>query len=748
MADHDAQSGLDAWVGSMPGLGAIADIWIGLRSIDDSKLDHAIGLLSNDAVLCEPVLAWCRAVAGDSAARLSTPHRAVIMLGVPIVRSAVIGVSAVMALNGARPSDSAIDTDGFWTHAISVASCCEHLAQACDVDTGEAMLAGLLHDVGKLALAWSNPERFRRAIETGETNRRSIAGLLRDSFGFDHHTAGKRVIERWGLGDTVRDAAWHYGQDNAGVPCSSDRSAVRLVTFAKRWSGSRHLGWSGESGVLVDGDRSSLTGDGSSLGSETFEGLESAVGLVTRLRATAVGVGAGGDPLAWSVSAALERSAELSGQLRDVRQASERARSLLDAIERFQQSTTLEDAPERVVECIGGSACSLMGVGKVAVVWQCEESSPWRLSLVDDEGHTERSREVVAPPAEAEIRRPADLAGAFATRVLLACDLDWLVRLIEHLKEAGTPVLVGAGAAIGMNGASCLVLAPVPRVTHDIEGLLPIRTMWAWALEGSARSRSARTLGEELVEANRSLTETRDDLAAKQSMVRLGQMAAGAAHELNNPLTVIRGRAQMILEKAATIRQRDDARLIANAAREVSDMVTSLHLLSIPPKMRVMGCDPMLVIRDAIDQARSVVPRSAQKSRVRLNSDGLPSSMELDAELVARALCEPIGNALLARPGSDVYIYIESEPFTDRLKVRVMDRGPGLSKKALMHAFDPFFSEQLAGRRAGLGLARARSLVDLMHGRIEVANNPGDIGGAFAEIVIPQGMPGQQQLAA
>jgi signal transduction histidine kinase len=61
-----------------------------------------------------------------------------------------------------------------------------------------------------------------------------------------------------------------------------------------------------------------------------------------------------------------------------------------------------------------------------------------------------------------------------------------------------------------------------------------------------------------------------------------------------------------------------------------------------------------------------------------------------------------------------------------------------LSARALNHAFDPFFSEQPAGRRAGLGLARTRSLVDLMGGRIEIANNPGDIGGAFAEIVLPQ----------
>jgi len=278
----------------------------------------------------------------------------------------------------------------------------------------------------------------------------------------------------------------------------------------------------------------------------------------------------------------------------------------------------------------------------------------------------------------------------------------------------------------------------VPRPQADRVALGPLTDLWAWALEASARAESAARLGEELALANRTLAATRDELASKQSLLRLGQMAAGAAHELNNPLTVIRGRAQLIREKASTPRQREDAEAIAEAAQQVSDMISSMHLLSTPPRLKPTECDPMLILRDAIDRARTRVPPEAQKTRVRINSDGVNPSMRIDPELTAQALCEPIANAMLARPGAEVHISIESEAFTDRLRVRVMDRGPGLSVKALTPAFDPFFSEQPAGRRAGLGLARARSLVELMGGDIEIANNPGDIGGAYAEIVLPE----------
>jgi signal transduction histidine kinase/HD-like signal output (HDOD) protein len=728
----DADTIIDA-IGA-PGLGVAAQEWLRLRGLDDPALDRAVGLLSNDAVLCEPVLAWCRSLGGESGGRVTTVHRAVIMLGVPAVRAAVVAVSGAGALD-ALAARGGIDREGFWTYACAVASFCESMGDRAGVDAGQASLAGLFANAGLACLAAFDRARFARVIDECESTQKPVGVVLRRAFGVDQHTVGKRLMERWGLPSSVRDGVWHRGQSPDGLPASADRSMAGLVTLGCAWARADHLGWAGEFGPLGDVARA---GAAMGFAEDEVAACGRRVLDAVRARARALGVGGSGDPLAWSASSAMRRSAELAARLRDLTRRSERATLVLDALSSFQERAGVDDTPEDVVCAIGASSCGLLGVGKVAVVWQERAGRAWRLSLIDGEGRSERSREVAAPADEAMIRRPADLAGTHAVGLLLACDLGWLARLVEHLREAGTPVFVGIGAEDDGDGASAVVLAPVPRVTHDAAALAPLKGVWAGVLESAVRSADARRLEEELTAVNRALVETREEMASRESMVRLGQMAAGAAHELNNPLTVIRGRAQMIREKASTPRQRDDATAIAEAARQVSDMVTSMHLLAIPPKFKPVACDAMLVLRDAVDRARARVPLEAQKSRVRISADGLTPGMVLDPELVAQALCEPIANAMMARPGGEVQVSAESEAFTDRLKVRVMDRGPGFSGRSLAHAFDPFFSELPAGRRAGLGLARSRALVDVMHGRIEIGNNPGDIGGAFAEIVIPQ----------
>lgn len=99
---------------------------------------------------------------------------------------------------------------------------------------------------------------------------------------------------------------------------------------------------------------------------------------------------------------------------------------------------------------------------------------------------------------------------------------------------------------------------------------------------------------------------------------------------------------------------------------------------------------------------------------------GAPAEANLDGPLVTRILVELVTNA--ADTGSPVSIGVRVDPLDDGLVFEVSDRGPGLSERALRHAFDPFFSEKTAGRQPGLGLTRARRLAELLGGTLTLTN--------------------------
>ena len=90
--------------------------------------------------------------------------------------------------------------------ALAVSAMCERLAaDSKTIDPDRAALAGLLHDAGKLAVAIDDPGAFAQAVDRAERTARPLAHALRAVVGIDHHTAGKRLAEAWGLPGPVRD---------------------------------------------------------------------------------------------------------------------------------------------------------------------------------------------------------------------------------------------------------------------------------------------------------------------------------------------------------------------------------------------------------------------------------------------------------------------------------------------------------------------------------------------------------------
>lgn len=215
---------------------------------------------------------------------------------------------------------------------------------------------------------------------------------------------------------------------------------------------------------------------------------------------------------------------------------------------------------------------------------------------------------------------------------------------------------------------------------------------------------------------------------------RIYQFAYGLSHELNNPLANISTRAGVLLQNSREPADRVLLQSIIDSAMRGSEMLGDLMLLARPPELRLEEISPLVLLSQFLSDA---LPWTSNHGVKLIGDFQCASTIKLSTEHFREVLWALVRNAIEAsKPGDQ----IELQAFdTDgSLSVAVCDEGAGLSKHALKHAFDPYFSGREAGRGLGMGLAKADRLIRLHSGRLSLENRPE--GGVLAKIEIPRGV--------
>jgi len=243
---------------------------------------------------------------------------------------------------------------------------------------------------------------------------------------------------------------------------------------------------------------------------------------------------------------------------------------------------------------------------------------------------------------------------------------------------------------------------------------------------------------DDLSRSNASLASTREALINAEKLASMGQMAAGIAHEVNNPLGVILLYARLMLDDLpAEAPEREDLRLIAAEAERCKKIVTGLLNFSRRSKVNRRPCD----LRALIDRClrASIVPETVT---VRVEHRMRDPVAEIDEDQVVQVLTNLIVNAVEAMPGGGALTLrtAESEDGTS-VRFEVADTGVGIPPENIAHIFEPFFTTKQIGKGTGLGLAVAYGIVKMHQGRIEVVSNhdpsKGATGTAFT-VTLPR----------
>jgi two-component system sensor histidine kinase HydH len=344
-----------------------------------------------------------------------------------------------------------------------------------------------------------------------------------------------------------------------------------------------------------------------------------------------------------------------------------------------------------------------------------------------------------------------DAAGFLLRDTLPACRRlrEFNARQIDHSEErhratlramAGGLVAVGglgsvAGVVLGFGLARGLRRA-VDQLLVRVEGATEMLGQELPAVE-LRRAEHAQDKVDDLVQqveqAVRVLQRQEREVRRAERLAALGQLAAGVAHEIRNPLTSVQLLVQTARnDPAAGGLTDDDLALIDDELGRIERSLKTYLDYARPPKLERIPCDPSAVVRAALALVRGRAEQ--QRVEVRFHSPPAPVALDADPELLRQVVLNLLLNALDAMPvggGLDVAV----NPTGDRVSVEVTvaDSGAGIAPEMIDRLFEPFATGKETG--LGLGLVVSRRIVDDHGGTIRGFNRPD--GGACFLVRLP-----------
>lgn len=723
---------------ALPTLPAVALRVLQATASDEGGASELVKLIQGDQSISSRLLKAANSAAAGIAGGVKTLDRAVVMLGFRTVRMIALTTKIFECFGIGR---TAAERGGFepaelWQHALATACFARQIAANCPtvgVASEEAYAAGLLHDIGKAALAVVFPKAYDRAVRQADHARGDVADFERSILGVDHTVAGRSLAERWKLPSCLVEVIWlHHVASEALMPSITSGRLIAVVQLADTLAREHGVGYSGNH-VFYEPSR--LIAARLGIRAEAIEMAARTALSETAQQAALMGLRdvTTEEMYIRSLRRTNEELGRASEELLERQRRSDASARYFQAVSTFNEGLGGIAEFQQVVAGIARASATALRRRMLAFALHADGSS---FDACWHDGESSNCVTRPAPPALADWAcDPASLNGGGV--VPAPEPVDALMSLGSRDTDEGRTWLL----PIAKNGSilgGVLYNSPEnepQRLAGEVNELRSFASALATALDAARSYASGRRLAENLAESNRKLQALQLQLLRSRTLSMIAEMASGAAHELNSPLTVISGRAQMLSSRLDDPEMQRSLKLIQEKAHECSRIINDLMDFAQPraPKLESVNIGELCAsVRDAV-LSESGMPPSQFSIEV---AGGLPL-IQADPAQLRVVLLELIGNArdaLLERPGK---LSINCRPqITDEVvEIIVRDTGAGMPPAVLQRAFDPFYSHRKAGRRRGLGLPRAHRIVEAHGGRIWLESRVDE--GTTAHVLLP-----------
>ncbi|MFO0974043.1 MAG: ATP-binding protein [Phycisphaerae bacterium] len=610
----------------------------------------------------------------------------------------------------ARPE---FDGPAYW-HALAAAVLTERLAAHFPpIVPLRAFAAALLAELGRISLALHLPKAYGRLVRHSAEVGAGLAALERESLGFDAAQVGRRLCAWLRLPVDLAECAWLEGAAAVDEP-----SLAGVVAAGRHLAAKVRPGWDharptpreptarrcwpecrpSRGGALlasIDGELEQLvriarlTRSGAAR-QATLRGasLCPIVRPADALRAFD-GLGAALDPaallprLARRLARALDQPAVLLADISSDARWAQIALGCRDGRAHVQSLALAESGPG-----LAGDLAALSAAGRTILP---APASADRLLTAYPGWFDGPEPRFVVPLA-------GDARGTSA--ILLALDRGWVRIFARHARSLGR--------------------------------------VWRFVQSRVGQMREHRARLDEADAWRQAAARVRGELAertADRALPRTAELAAGLAHELNNPLAIISGRAQQLLAGELDGGLRSTIESIDQQARRAAEIVADLSRYADPPAPQLRAVAVGELLADV--QQRWLASGRVGAGQVGVEvSDDLPP-IAADVGQLGEVLDCLIANSVEATAPESRRITIKARlhPTDDFVSITVVDNGRGMSPDVRERALDPFFSRRPAGRGRGMGLSRVDRLVRHSGGRVRLTSTPDR--GTTVELILP-----------
>ena len=222
---------------------------------------------------------------------------------------------------------------------------------------------------------------------------------------------------------------------------------------------------------------------------------------------------------------------------------------------------------------------------------------------------------------------------------------------------------------------------------------------------------------EKINSSNSELANAREALKQSEKLAHMGQLSAGIAHELNNPLGVITMYSNLLLDEVQDEQTRNDLTLIVEQADRCRKIVGGLLNFARKNQVRLIETDLEKFVTKSI---QSII--LTDNVVVKIDVDMTDPFVFLDPDQMMQVLTNLEKNAVEAMPdGGEILIGLKEHG--DEVEISISDTGTGISQDNMDKVFTPFFTTKEVGKGTGLGLPLCYGIVKMHKGKINIISN-------------------------